>query len=225
LLMPLAAAGHLEASLIDVDAGERLQWTRYTVRRGDSLSGIAARFNTEAAVIREVNNLRGNRIIAGDGLLIPTASAPAQRYALSADQRQKKKQSGGDGHRRDYQVQPGDSFWTIARRFDVSTRQLAEWNGLAVRDPIHPGQKLVVWMDKPESAPVQVTQVAVALSEREPMVRKLGYRVRSGDSLARIAGKFNISIDDILEWNDKLRGKKYIHPGQQLTLYVDITNN
>jgi len=63
------------------------------------------------------------------------------------------------------------------------------------------------------------------MTAREPMTRKLGYRVRNGDSLARIADKFNITVDDILEWNEKLRGSKYIHPGQMLTLYVDITGS
>jgi membrane-bound lytic murein transglycosylase D len=118
-------------------------------------------------------------------------------------------------------VRPGDSFWTIARRFDVTSRQVAEWNGLAVRDSIHPGQTLVIWSAQAINE-VTLTSTALALPEREPMVRKIGYRVRNGDSLARIAGKFNVSIEDILEWNEELRGKKYIHPGQKLTLFVDI---
>ena len=57
------------------------------------------------------------------------------------------------------------------------------------------------------------------------MTRKVGYRVRNGDSLARIAGKFNLTVDDILGWNQELRNHKYIHPGQRLTLYVDITGS
>ena len=222
LLLPQAVAVQFEESLAQLDTSQRIQWSRYKVRSGDTLSHIAQRFNTEITIIREVNKLRGNRIVAGDTLMIPTASAPRQAYALSADQRQAKKQSKGEGNRIDYRVRPGDSFWTIARRYDVSTRKLAEWNGLATRDPIHPGQKLVIWTDQP----VSTTTLAIAappLPQREPMVRKLGYRVRNGDSLARIAGKFNITIEDIIGWNDKLKGKKYIHPGQVLTLYVDIT--
>ena len=219
LLVPVAAAATFTAELAALDQDQRIQWTRYMVRSGDTLSQIAQRFNTESRVIRDVNNLRGSTIVAGKTLMIPTASAPLQAYALSADQRQAAKQGKGQGNRHDYIVRPGDSFWTIARKYGVSTRKLAEWNGLATRDPIHPGQKLAIWT----AEPVKVTSAPI--TSRQPMVRKLGYRVRNGDSLARIAGKFNISIDDILAWNKKLQGKKYIHPGQMLTLYVDITGS
>jgi membrane-bound lytic murein transglycosylase D len=189
------------------------------VQSGDTLSHITKRFNTESAVIKEVNNLRNNTIVAGKTLMIPTASAPLDAYALSASQRQASKQSKGKGNRQEHVVRPGDSFWTIARKYGVSTRKLAQWNGLAVRDRIHPGQKLVVWTAQP------LTVATLPLTSRDPMVKKLGYRVRNGDSLARIAGKFNISINEIVGWNDKLQGEKYIHPGQVLTLYVDITKS
>ncbi len=224
LLLPAPAALRFNEGLASLDGSERIQWVRYTVRTGDTLSTISTRYNTEAAVIRQVNNLRGNRIIAGNSLMIPVASAPPSTYALSADQRLARKQGRGDGHRVEYLVRPGDSFWTISRRFDVSTRKLAEWNGMAVRDPIHPGQKLVIWSKEPVSG-VTLTSVAFDIPERKSMVRKVGYRVRNGDSLARIAGKFNVTVEDIVDWNKELRGKKYIHPGQRLTLYVDITES
>jgi len=54
------------------------------------------------------------------------------------------------------------------------------------------------------------------------LIRQVGYRVRSGDSLARIAQKFNVRISDIESWNGISR-KKYLQPGQPLKLFVDIT--
>jgi len=219
LLLPVAALAQFNVGLQALDPDQRIEWVRYTIRSGDAISLIARKFNTEAGVIREVNGLRGNRIRVGDTLMIPTASAPLKTYALSADQRTANKQKRGDGNRVEYIVKPGDSFWLIANRNGISTRKLAEWNGMAVRDPIHPGQKLVIW----RAQPVVVTSLPI--TSRDPVTRKLGYKVRNGDSLARIAGKFNISIEDILGWNDKLQGKKYIHPGQTLTLYVDITGS
>jgi len=48
--------------------------------------------------------------------------------------------------------------------------------------------------------------------------------VRNGDSLARIAGKFNVRVSDIKRWNRKKTQSKYLQPGQRLTLYVDVTN-
>ena len=56
------------------------------------------------------------------------------------------------------------------------------------------------------------------------MVRKVGYRVRSGDSLSAIASRFSVNVRDIASWND-LNTDRYLQPGQSLVLYVDIRNS
>ncbi len=216
LLLPLSKVDKFEQALSRLDDNERVQWRRYKIKSGDSLIRIAKKFNTKAKIIREVNGLTNNTIRAGATLLIPTASAPLEAYSLSADQRLAKIQNHKRGIRTDYMVRPGDSFWSIARNKRVTTTQLASWNGLSTRDTIHPGQKLVIWKKKGK------IDLASSLPKRQAMVRKLGYRVRSGDSLARIASKFNVSVDSILKWNT-LDRHRYIQPGQLLTLYVDIT--
>ncbi|WP_196157812.1 LysM peptidoglycan-binding domain-containing protein [Reinekea sp. G2M2-21] len=45
--------------------------------------------------------------------------------------------------------------------------------------------------------------------------------MRQGDSLYRIADKFNLQVSDIEKWNTL--SKKYLQPGDRLTLYVDVT--
>jgi membrane-bound lytic murein transglycosylase D len=112
-------------------------------------------------------------------------------------------------------VKSGDSLWSISRRFGVTTGKLAHWNGIAPRDTLRPGQKLSIWS-------TQTTASNTSRAPRDQMVRKVGYKVRSGDSLALIASKFNVRVKDIIQWNS-VNTKKYIHPGQRLTLYVDIT--
>jgi len=42
-----------------------------------------------------------------------------------------------------YQVRQGDSLWTIARKFNLSTKQLKSWNKLK-SNRIHPGIKLKI---------------------------------------------------------------------------------
>jgi membrane-bound lytic murein transglycosylase D len=115
-----------------------------------------------------------------------------------------------------YTVRSGDTLIGIARRQGTEVSVLRSINGIA-GSRIVVGETLMI-----PSAPISADALAVNSS---PMLRKVGYRVRSGDSLARIAGKFNLSVDDILGWNEELRDRKYIHPGQRLTLYVDITDS
>ena len=92
--------------------------------------------------------------------------------------------------------------------------ELARWNGMAVRDALQPGDELVLWL--PEAI-----EVAQAPPQRERVTRQIGYRVRRGDSLARIASRFDVSVGEIARWNT-LDPKRYLQPGQRLTLFVDV---
>jgi membrane-bound lytic murein transglycosylase D len=187
------------------------------VAKGDVLGTIAAKHKTDVATLRKVNKLRTNNIRIGDVLLIPTASSSNVEYALSEDNRLEKRQQRLASRKEladEYTVQSGDSFWTIARRFDVKISDLAKWNGMASRDPLRVGKVLKIYRETDAVS-------AEAPSERKTVVKKVNYKVRNGDSLARIAGKFNIKINDIVSWN-KLNPKKYLQPGQALTLFVDV---
>ena len=53
------------------------------------------------------------------------------------------------------------------------------------------------------------------------IIRKIAYRVREGDSLARIATRFQVTVKDLAKWN-RLDVKRYLQPGQRLTIYVDV---
>jgi membrane-bound lytic murein transglycosylase D len=69
--------------LAALPADQRVTWQHYRIRRGDSLIRIARRFDTEVALLREVNNLRGNLIRAGDTLMIPDSAAWQDSLALA----------------------------------------------------------------------------------------------------------------------------------------------
>jgi membrane-bound lytic murein transglycosylase D len=90
---------------------------------------------------------------------------------------------------------------------------------MAPGDPLIPGKELVIW-----SKTNQPTMVATNSTRGKAMVRKVGYRVRKGDSLARIASRFSVNVRDIASWND-LNTARYLQPGQSLVLYVDIRNS
>lgn len=217
LLIPVAQATQFQSALKNLPEKERVKWTRYKVKSGDSLIGIASKFDTTVAQIRKSNKISGNRIRSGQTLMISTASQQASEYALSQQQRHIEKQKTisrtTDRKEQYHTVRSGDSFWSIARKYQVGVRQLARWNSMAPGDALRVGKRLVIW-SKP-------TQTALSSSDRQ-IIRKVGYKVRSGDSLSLIADKFNVRVADILSWN-KLNKKRYLQPGQRLTLYVDVT--
>jgi membrane-bound lytic murein transglycosylase D len=222
LLLPLENVAQFKTGLSTTAKEDRVRWLRYTIRSGDSLSTIARKHNTTVATLRSVNSIRGTRITAGDTLLIPTASQAQQAYTLSSDRRLAKKQNIPRGaNKQFYTVRSGDSFWKIARQFGVTHRNLAKWNGMAPTDPLKVGKRLVVWTDTAVVASAPATNVALQQQQR---LRKINYWVRRGDSFARISDKFAVSIQDLKRWNEKISQRKYLQPGDRITLYVDITN-
>lgn len=221
LLIPVDHAEEFQQRLADLPEEARMRWERYTIRSGDSLISIANRYQTTPATLRTANKLRGNTIIAGNTLLIPKPSEQLSQYSLSANQRlsavQNKGVSGRD--KQHYVVRSGDSFWKISRRYNVGVRELAKWNNMAPGDPLKIGQTLVVWSSQKSAAAPSSNNA----SPRPEMIRKVNYAVRNGDSLSRIASRFNVSVNAITDWN-RINKQKYLRPGQRLTLYVDVRN-
>ena len=217
----LVPVEHAEGFVTNLDAlpeQERISWKSYKVKPGDSLNLIAKRHHTSVNALKNANNLRSNLIRQNQTLVIPVASQPVESYAYSQDQRVKTKQNKSTGKqgtsKSNYVVQSADSLWKIASIHRVSVSEIARWNGMAPRDPIKPGQNLVIWSKAPTTS--------YASNQSNGVIRKVNYQVRNGDSLARIAGKFNLTVNDILKWNT-MNAKSYIHPGQRITLFVDVT--
>ncbi|MAT91079.1 MAG: lytic transglycosylase [Halioglobus sp.] len=110
-----------------------------------------------------------------------------------------------------YRIERGDTLGHIARRFDTEIGLLREVNGIR-GSRIRAGDTMMI----PRGG---AWESSLAFAREEPTKARRGYRVRRGDSLYRIAGRFNVSINDIIAWNS-LDPDAYLQPGQQLTLYV-----
>lgn len=71
LLKQAKPLNDVRVAAADPPAGAEPQVTRYHVRRGDSLWGIARRLDSSVNLIKQVNNLRTSRIYAGQVLEVP----------------------------------------------------------------------------------------------------------------------------------------------------------
>ncbi len=223
LMVPIEKADIFKENLATLPANKRLAWKRHNIKKGQSLLAIAKKYNTSVDLIKDLNQIRGNMIRAGKSLIVPISSRANNAYTLSVNQRLLAKQNSpkkGKG-KTTYTVKPGDSFWSISRKFNVGYGSLAKWNGLAPRDILRPGQKLVIWTKR---ARAKSKRVAFSPHSSKMMTQKINYKIRRGDSLARISQKFNVEISDLKRWNKRLSKQKYIQPGQRLTIHIDITN-
>jgi membrane-bound lytic murein transglycosylase D len=230
LLLPRAQADVFTSSLAALGERERVQWTRHRVRSGETIGGIADRYHTTVAVLREINELRGNTIRVGDYLTIPHATESLAAYTQTADARAERQQSTPrNDERREHVVQAGESLWSISRAYDVDVRSLASWNSMAPGDVLSVGRDLVVWTAPP--APIAAGATAQASLARSDAatgfvatnrLREITYVVRRGDSLSSIARRFKVPVGKLVEWNAGA-GDKYLQPGQRLKMRVDVT--
>lgn len=209
LLIPISKVAIFTENLANLSPDERMTWTRHRISNGESLGSISQKYDTTVSTLQSVNGISGSLIRAGDSLLIPVASRHAE-YPMTAearlqqDQRYWEQQYGSKPVR--HVVQPGDSLWKLSRRYQVSMRNLAKWNGIGTTSTLYPGSTLLVF------------------NASSDVVRKLSYRVRQGESFAKIADKFNLSIGSIKSWNKKAAAVRYLQPGDSLTLFVDVTS-
>jgi len=223
LLLPLSKSEQFKQRLAKLPEQDRVRWVRHKIKTGETISTIAVKYHTSIRTIKRVNRIRGNNIRAGRSLTIPVASKSLGNYKLSKNQRKRKLQNiPRGGTKVNHIVQSGDTFWGLSRAHKVGVRQLARWNGMAPRDPLAPGQKLVIW-SRSGFIRTSTSHNDVATPPSRKLTKRIGYRVRRGDSLARISQKFKVSIGQLKRWNkSRLPKGSLLQPGQYLTLFVDV---
>jgi len=222
LLIPVTHSEGFKEKLAEVPANKRIRWIRHRVRKGETLGTIAQKYHSSVRTIKRVNHLRGKMIRVGRGLTIPVASRSLREYRLSANQRKSKLQNiPRQGRKVSHIVQSGDTFWDLAQYHRVAVKQLAKWNSMAPRDRLQTGQSLIIWSRRGSDVSAHNNETLSAPPRRN-ITKRIGYKVRPGDSLARISSKFRVSIQQLKRWNKSIRTKKYLQPGQWLTLIVDV---
>lgn len=180
-------------SLAKAERGATLPSKRiqYKIQRGDTLYHLAKRYQTTIPSIMALNpNLSPVSLQLGETIDISQGDRYSGRSMNTAVQTKK---------RTTYVVQKGDIPAAIARRFQLSVRQLMSHNGLSDSAIIYPGQKLSI----PSNA--GSTDVIVHV-------------VRRGDNLSKIAGRYGTSVRSLLTWN-QLSANNILRVGQRILIY------
>ena len=93
----------------------------YTVKNGDSLWSIARAFDVSITALKRWNRIRGDSTLSTGQTLAVDGPSPLPDY---------------------YEVESGDSLWSIASRFSMEVATLRSLNDLAAGNTIQPGERL-----------------------------------------------------------------------------------
>lgn len=115
---------------------------RYKVKSGDYLGKIAERYGVGVSQIKSWNGLRSNNLRIGQRLTIFPRKPYIPEKTVAKSNTSKSATGTVAGNSKTHTVQPGDSLWTISRKYPgVSIENLREWNGLSGNN-LKPGTKL-----------------------------------------------------------------------------------
>jgi LysM repeat protein len=177
----------------------------YKVKSGDTLTGVAKRYNIGLSDLASANNLSTNsNLILGRTITIPagdsvaSASSSSQSSSSSASNSNNNNSSPASsgtklGNTENYKVKSGDGLIALARQFGISVEDLAATNDLATNAQLQRGQTLKV----PKAT--------------------VSYTVGSGDSLIGLARKYGVSTQELADMNN-IAADTMLQRGQRLTV-------
>jgi LysM repeat protein len=116
------------------------------------------------------------------------------------------------GAAQEYVIQKGDSFYTIAKKFNVTQKAIQDANPKVDPLKLQLNQKIMV----PPPAPA--TQVAAATNGATLPTGETIYVVKSGDVLGTIARNYKVSVNAIMQANPNITDPKKIKVGDKLKI-------
>lgn len=123
---------------------ERVVYTRYRAKKGDSLASIARRFGTDPQDISAINDLKNSRELRGKLLNVPMNPNCFPSVVARSDSPTEKKNKNNKQLVQYYTIKHGDTLTSVARRFNVTTKIIAVWNNLKPKGILMPGEKIIV---------------------------------------------------------------------------------
>ncbi|ELA08608.1 membrane-bound lytic murein transglycosylase D [Moraxella macacae 0408225] len=183
-----------------IDTKPQKRQDSYVVQAGDTLTGIADKFNLSVNDLAKYNNLSTNyQVKTKQTLWLIPDKVATKTTALV--QKPTKKYQGATGK---YTVQAGDTLIGIANKLDVSAEDIAELNDFNANSKLQREQSIVV--------PVSQAKATHAL-----MGKEVNYTVKRGDNLNTIANKFDVSVKELAS-NNGLKPKSRLKAGQIITI-------
>ena len=179
----------------------------YTVKSGDTLSGIASQYNTTVNQIVSLNQLSNpNLIYVGQVLKLKNSQTTNSSSSSS---------STATTTAGTYTVKAGDTLSAIASRYSTSSSTLASLNSLSNPNLIYVGQVLKVSSNTSTSS-------STSSSANSTVTTAASYTVKAGDTLSAIAAKYGTTYQALASTNS-ISNPNDIYVGQVIKVSATAT--
>lgn len=209
LLVPVSAAAAIKLQLDNAPKVESVKWQEHVVKKGDTLDAIAKRYGSNASQIKAINNIKSEKLSPGQRLQIPQSLESSIASSSTNVETKSETPSTTPTKTSYYTVKSGDNLWSIAKSQNISVDTLLRLNKMTSKSALKPGQKLAL------------SNSSIATSNNAS--RQINYTIKSGDTLGKIAAKYDVSVKQIMQWN-KIKDESSIKPNQELIVLVDAKN-
>lgn len=214
LTILVVIAALLWATRVGAEASDHQHSTIvHSVKRGETLSSIAARYGSSVQAIVQANGLSGTTIYPGQTLVIPQGGATSNHIAQVTQGSPKPAASGGAA--RVHVVRAGDTLSGIAARYGTTVAALKSANGLA-SNTIYVGQSLTI-PSAAAGSPSAAQQYLPVVGSVGPAACSGSYTVQPGDTLSAIAARCGVTVSDLRTLNG-LTNSSVLRPGQVLVV-------
>ena len=148
----------------------------------------------------------------------PTATVPSPTPTLTSTPTltQTPTQTATPSGPQYYTVVEGDDCWSLASTFEVDLLVLLAINNFDPGTcPIQPGMQILI------PAPGQELPTPTPLPTGLPYGYEITYTIRSGETLADLASRFNSTVENIMAIND-IEDENLIYLGQVIKIRINI---
>jgi len=171
----------------------------YTVQPGDTVSTIAEKFGMTTQQLREMNLLATDSLQVGQVLRVPNTEGVTEDGLPTPTPEPFT-----------YTVQPGDTLFSIALRFEISPNEIVAANTLADPNNVFVGQQLLI----PGYQPAQTSSTASpSANPSDPAI----HVVQPGEALSIIAEKYGITLAELVSVN-RIANPNLVSPGTRLVI-------
>ena len=221
-----ASSGLLVGQTLKIPAGAMVP-EQYTVQSGDTLSGIAGRYNLGMDYIANVNGLSRNAGLRAGQRLKLTGDVPEVKAEAKTESKAAAKagsRSGAGLVKDSHVVKSGETLSAIAQKYSLQLNYLAELNNLSRSSAVRAGQRLKLTGDVPDAPVLEQSKASskVVSAASRPAGSTESYAVKAGESLNAIASRIGISAAELAEMNN-LSPRAGLRVGQKIAIPKTIS--